>query len=62
VDLCKRLRRHEAPVVEAEPVTTSSRRWEQGGIVRTVLIMWGLRLAYLFGVSPQRVHGYYYGR
>lgn len=62
VDLCKRLRRHEAPVVETEPVTTSSRRWEQGGIVRTVLIMWGLRLAYFFGVSPQRLHGYYYGR
>ncbi len=31
---------------------TSSRRWEQRGIVRTILLMWRLRLAYFFGADP----------
>ena len=42
----KRLRALAAPLVIPEPVATSSRRWEQRGIVRTVLQMWWLRLAY----------------
>lgn len=31
---------------------TSSRRWETGGIGRTVLLMWSLRLAYWAGADP----------
>jgi len=27
----------------------------------TVLLMWWLRLAYFLGVSPQRLHRWYYG-
>ena len=58
----KRLRRLARPLVIAEPVVTSSRRWQQRGVLRTVLPMWGLRLAYFAGVSPQRLWQYYYGR
>lgn len=58
----KRLRRLAPPLVIPEPVVTSSRRWEQRGVVRTVLAMWGLRLAYFVGVSPRRLWQYYYGR
>ena len=58
----KRLRRLTPPLVIAEPVVTSSRRWQQRGVLRTVLSMWGLRLAYFAGVSPQRLRQYYYGR
>lgn len=36
-------------------VTTSSRRWEQHGLIRTVLLMWRLRLAYWLGVDPARL-------
>jgi len=36
-------------------VTTSSRRWEKHGIVRTVLLMWRLRLLYWLGISPERL-------
>ncbi len=36
-------------------VTTSTRRWERQGIVRTVLRMWWLRLAYFLGVDPRRL-------
>mgnify|MGYP003630454455 CR=1 FL=1 len=62
VAYCKRLRQLARPLVIAEPVVTSSRRWEQRGVVRTVLSMWGLRLAYFAGVSPRRLWRYYYGR
>jgi rSAM/selenodomain-associated transferase 2 len=58
----KRLRRLGRPLVITEPVLASSRRWEQRGVLPTVLSMWGLRLAYVCGVSPQRLWRYYYGR
>jgi rSAM/selenodomain-associated transferase 2 len=38
-----------------ERVTTSARRWQRHGVVRTVLLMWLLRLAYYAGVSPARL-------
>ena len=58
----KRLRRLAPPLVLTEPVVTSARRWEQRGILRTVLAMWALRLAYFVGVSPARLWYHYYGR
>ncbi|MDO8862830.1 TIGR04283 family arsenosugar biosynthesis glycosyltransferase [Haliea sp. E1-2-M8] len=61
VELCKRLRRTAAPLVPDLAVETSSRRWEQRGVLRTVLQMWGLRLAYALGVAPERLRRIYYG-
>ncbi len=55
VELSKRLRRIEQPMVWHEPVLTSSRRWEEGGVMRTVVLMWALRLGYWLGVSPSRL-------
>jgi rSAM/selenodomain-associated transferase 2 len=40
-------------------VVTSSRRWRANGVLRTVLLMWSLRLLYFCGVSPQRLHRWY---
>jgi rSAM/selenodomain-associated transferase 2 len=44
-------------VVSAAPpvgwITTSARRWQRQGFLRTVARMWGLRLAYRLGVSPE---------
>ncbi|MCP5163941.1 MAG: TIGR04283 family arsenosugar biosynthesis glycosyltransferase [Pseudomonadales bacterium] len=57
----KRLRRLGRPLIVREPVRTSSRRWEERGVVRTILLMWGLRLAYFTGVSPDRLWRWYYG-
>lgn len=61
VALSKRLRTMARPSIVSPGVLTSSRRWEQRGIVRTVLQMWTLRLAWFVGVSPQRLWRYYYG-
>lgn len=33
-------------------VVSSARRWEQNGPVRTILLMWALKLLYLAGVPP----------
>ncbi len=59
VAITKTLRRLSRPLCLRERVTTSSRRWEQHGIVRTVLLMWWLRLLYVFGVSPARLRDMY---
>ena len=61
VAISKRLRRLSPPLVIKEPVTTSSRRWREAGVVKTIITMWALRLAYWLGVSPQRLWRLYYG-
>ncbi|MEP4485084.1 MAG: TIGR04283 family arsenosugar biosynthesis glycosyltransferase [Halioglobus sp.] len=61
IELSKRLRKRCAPAIVSTPAVTSSRRWEQHGIVRTILTMWAIRLAYVCGVSPQTLAGYYRG-
>jgi rSAM/selenodomain-associated transferase 2 len=42
-------------------VITSSRKWEREGIVRTIVLMWALRLLYFFRVDPVTLHRWYYG-
>jgi rSAM/selenodomain-associated transferase 2 len=59
VELCKRLRRLGRPQVAATRLVTSARRWQRHGVVRTVLLMWRLRLAYFLGVSPERLAQHY---
>ena len=61
VEYCKRLRALATPSIIPHPVTTSSRRWEERGVARTVLQMWWLRLAFAMGASPGRLHRIYYG-
>jgi hypothetical protein len=56
-DLCVQTGR---PLCLRERVHSSSRRWEKHGIVRTVVLMWWLRLAYVLGVDPERLHRRYY--
>ncbi|MDQ6965006.1 MAG: TIGR04283 family arsenosugar biosynthesis glycosyltransferase [Mariprofundales bacterium] len=36
-------------------VTTSCRRWQQHGVIRTTLLMWWLRWRYWLGASPARL-------
>jgi rSAM/selenodomain-associated transferase 2 len=60
VALSRALRRRARPCCLWERVITSSRRWERNGVLRTVVLMWWLRLLYRLGVSPQRLHRLYY--
>ncbi len=52
IALSSSLKQHKAPICIREKVLTSSRRWEEHGILRTVFKMWYLRLRYAIGVSP----------
>lgn len=47
------------PACLRERALTSSRRWEEGGIARTIALMWGLRLAYFLGAPPGRLARWY---
>lgn len=53
IELSKRLKRYGRPLCLWQRVTTSSRRWEKKGILRTIGLMWFLRLAYFFEASPR---------
>jgi rSAM/selenodomain-associated transferase 2 len=60
IAISKQLKKRARPACLKARVLTSSRRWQQQGVLRTVLLMWGLRLAYFFGISPQTLHRLYY--
>jgi len=55
IALSTSLKRLSAPACVRAKVTTSGRRWEKNGIVRTILLMWRLRLAYFLGTDPSRL-------
>lgn len=56
IALSRRLRRAARPACIGRPcLQTSSRRWEQRGILSTMLLMWRLRLAYWQGADPDRL-------
>jgi rSAM/selenodomain-associated transferase 2 len=53
IALSRRLRALARPVCLRQRVLTSGRRWEQGGVWRTVVLMWWLRWRYWRGADPQ---------
>ena len=55
IAISKRLKRYGRPLCIRQRVITSSRRWEQQGTLRTVLLMWRLRLGYFLGESPEHL-------
>lgn len=59
IEISKRLKQKGRPACIDVPVITSSRRWEQRGILRTILLMWRIRLAYFFGATPEQLSSIY---
>lgn len=55
IEISARLKKRSPPLCLREKVRTSGRRWESRGIVRTVFLMWRLRLLYWLGVSPHEL-------
>ena len=53
IELSRRLKRISSPLCLRARVTTSGRRWERRGVLRTILLMWRLRLAHFIGASPE---------
>jgi rSAM/selenodomain-associated transferase 2 len=55
INFSRRLKRKGASAALTATVTTSFRRWERHGPLRTILLMWALRFLYWIGVSPHRL-------
>ena len=59
IDLSRRMKHAGRIACLRQQVTTSARRWQKDGVVRTILLMWSLRALYFFGVSPARLQRVY---
>jgi len=55
IELSRRLRVLAHPVCLRQCVTTSGRRWERDGVLRTIALMWRLRWLYWIGTPPERL-------
>ena len=51
----KRMKRLGRPACLRARVRTSGRRWEARGVLRTIGLMWRLRLAYFLGAHPDEL-------
>jgi len=49
--ISRKLKKISYPLCLSETVTTSSRRWEKHGIIRTILQMWWLRFKFILGAA-----------
>ncbi|MDE3049416.1 MAG: TIGR04283 family arsenosugar biosynthesis glycosyltransferase [Nitrospirota bacterium] len=59
IDFSRRLKRKGATAALTATVTTSFRRWEQQGPLRTILLMWALRFLYWIGVRSHTLSRWY---
>ncbi len=59
LDFARKLKRAGKVACLRARVTTSARRWQRDGLVRTILRMWAIRSLYLLGVSPSRLKQMY---
>ena len=59
IDFTRRLKRRGRVATLRHQVTTSYRRWESQGPVRTIILMTALRLLYWCGMSPERLSRFY---
>ncbi len=55
VEISRRLKALSPPLCIRSRAITSARRWERDGVLRTIVLMWRLRLAYAMGVDPGRL-------
>lgn len=53
IAISKKLKKVSMPVCLKESVITSSRRWNEYGVIRTVLLMWRLRWAFFWNEDAQ---------
>ena len=52
IALSKILKSQSAPLCLRARITASGRRWNERGVLRTIVLMWRLRLAYFLGAEP----------
>ena len=60
IALSRLLKRRGRPTCLREKVVTSGRRWESRGVLRTMVLMWRLRLMYFLGARPEDLSRIYH--
>ena len=55
IEISKRLRTVGNVICLREKVVTSNRRWKNFGILKTIILMWKLRLLFWLGISPAKL-------
>jgi rSAM/selenodomain-associated transferase 2 len=53
IAISKRLKKFSLPICLKHTVETSSRRWEEKGVLATIWLMWRLRWSFFFNTSPE---------
>ena len=59
VEFTRRFKKMGSVIPLREKVTTSFRRWEKNGPIRTIFQMWALRFFYWAGLSPRILRHFY---
>ena len=59
VEFSRRLKRRGRLACLRPRVRTSARRWQRHGVFRTIMLMWGLRLAHCVGVPSGTLKAFY---
>ncbi|HEX5465003.1 MAG TPA: TIGR04283 family arsenosugar biosynthesis glycosyltransferase [Burkholderiales bacterium] len=60
IAISKRLRQaYGMPLALRDTIVTSGRRWDSNGVLRTLLLMWRLRLAYFAGADSDKLAAHY---
>jgi rSAM/selenodomain-associated transferase 2 len=62
VAMSRLLKRRSAPACLPDRVITSARRWEANGVLRTIVLMWWLRLRFFLGASAEELARSYAAR
>jgi rSAM/selenodomain-associated transferase 2 len=60
IAISAQLKKQGKPCCLKARVVTSARRWQQQGIIKTILLMWRLRLSYFLGADPDTLVNRYY--
>lgn len=59
IALSRALKAGGRPACLHQQLTVSARRWQKHGVIRTIVLMWSLRIGYFLGVSPDTLARYY---
>lgn len=59
IGMSKKLSRHGKPGLITQPVVTSARRWQNGGPIKTIFLMWRLRFLFWIGANPRTLANMY---
>ncbi len=59
LELSRKLKRAGQIACLRAQVMTSARRWQRDGVVKTIVLMWTLRLGHFLGIPPEHLKAFY---